>query len=92
MELAAAEIYSLTRERAYLQEALEYASREPVTPWMGADTAKHYQWYPFHNFGHYELAKLADKKNKALLIAYYKEGIERVWKKAKQNAFYKIRI
>ena len=33
---------------------------EPVTPWMGADTARHYQWYPFHNFGHYELVKAGD--------------------------------
>ena len=31
-----------------------FAAREPVTPWMGADTARHYQWYPWHNAGHYE--------------------------------------
>ena len=28
-----------------------------ITPWLGHDTAKHYQWYPFINIGHYELAK-----------------------------------
>ncbi len=48
MELAAAELYALTRDRKYMRDALEYASREPVTPWMGADTAKHYQWFPWH--------------------------------------------
>jgi len=89
MELAAANLYQLTGDKQYLAQAIDYSSKEKVTPWMGADTAKHYQWYPFHNFGHYELAKQADKNNKALLIAYYKEGIERVWKKAKQNAFYR---
>lgn len=31
---------------------------EPVTPWMKEDTAKHYQWYPFINIGHYELLRL----------------------------------
>ena len=30
---------------------------ERITPWLGTDTAKHYQWYPFINIGHYELAK-----------------------------------
>ena len=44
MELAAAELFALTRERTYLRDALDYASRKPVTPWMGADTLKHYQW------------------------------------------------
>ena len=61
MELAAAELYALTRDRSYLRDALDYASREPVTPWMGADTAKHYQWYPWHNNGHYEIWRGANE-------------------------------
>ena len=89
MELAAANLYKLTGDKKYFTQSVDYSAQEKVTPWMGADTAKHYQWYPFHNFGHYELAKNADEKNKALLVAYYKEGIEKVWKKAKQNAFYR---
>lgn len=89
MELAAADLYHLTGDKKYFKESLEYSSEEKVTPWMGKDTAKHYEWYPFHNFGHYELAKESGKKSKAELIGYYKEGIERVWKKAQQNAFYR---
>ena len=89
MELGAAAIYRLTKEKEYFASALQYAEKEKVTPWIGADTAVHYQWYPFHNFGHYELAKVADKDNKAILISYYREGIERVWKKASDNAFYR---
>jgi hypothetical protein len=75
--------------------AYKYASLEPITPWLGADTAKHYQWYPFINIGHYELAKQlangddTDKKRRDTIIGFYKEGIERVWDKAKQNAFYR---
>lgn len=57
MELAAAELYALTRESRYLGDAFRFAVMEPVTPWMGADTARHYQWYPWHNNGHYELAR-----------------------------------
>ena len=89
MELGAAALYELTGDKKYFNESLNYSSKEKVTPWMGADTAKHYEWYPFHNFGHYELAKKSNKKIKATLIGYYKEGINRVWKKAEQNAFYR---
>lgn len=89
MELAAAARFQLTNNKAYFNQSLQYSTQEKVTPWMGADTAHHYQWYPFHNFGHYELAKTAAPKDKVLLMAYYKEGIDRVWKKAKQNAFYR---
>ena len=39
MELAAVELYKLTRDPKYLQYALEFGRLEPVTPWMGADTA-----------------------------------------------------
>lgn len=72
-----------------LKLAFLMAKREPITPWLGADTAKHYQWYPFINIGHYELAKQLKDKRRDTIVGYYKEGIERVWNKAKQNAFYR---
>jgi endoglucanase len=62
---------------------------EKITPWLGADTAKHYQWYPFINIGHYEMAKELKTWGRDSLTGYYKQGIERVWNKAKQNAFYR---
>jgi endoglucanase len=89
MELGAAMIYQLTGEKKYMEQALKYSDEEKITPWMGADTAHHYQWYPFHNAGHFELAKAADAEGKAKLISYYKEGIEKVWQKSKDNAFYR---
>lgn len=89
MELGAAAIYQLTGDKSYLHQALSYSEEEKITPWLGADTAKHYQWYPFHNFGHYELAKKSDDAaSKARLIKYYKQGIDKVWQKSKNNAFY----
>jgi endoglucanase len=68
---------------------LNYAKEEKITPWLGADTARHYQWYPFINLGHYELAKQAEGRTKKELISYYRQGIEKVWEKAKKNAFYR---
>lgn len=86
MELAAAELYTLTRDSKYLREALEYASREPVTPWMGADTAKHYQWYPWHNNGHYEIWRIANAADRHIVAEYYRKGLQAVVNRA-HNGF-----
>lgn len=80
MELAAA-------SRQKLQEALSYARQEKTTPWLGADTASHYQWYPFINVGHFELAKQLSGPERDTIISYYKRGIDLVDEKAKNNAF-----
>jgi hypothetical protein len=89
MELAAAQLYNLTKDKKLLNAAFAYASQEKQTPWLKSDTASHYQWYPFINVGHYELAKSAEGAIKKDVIAYYKDGIEMVWKKAKKNAFFR---
>lgn len=73
----------------FLAFAYMNALKEPITPWLGKDTAKHYQWYPFINVGHYELAKELKDKRRDTLIQFYKEGIDCVWQKAKSNAFYR---
>jgi endoglucanase len=86
MELAAAELYALTRDRRYLRDALEYASREPVTPWMGADTAKHYQWFPWHNNGHYEIWRNAGAGDRKIVADYYRRGLAAVVRRA-DNGF-----
>ncbi len=72
-----------------LGDALNYARQEKLTPWLGDDTAKHYQWYPFINVGHYELAKQLKGNERDTIVGYYKQGIQKVWDKAKTNAFYR---
>jgi peptidoglycan/xylan/chitin deacetylase (PgdA/CDA1 family) len=72
-----------------LAYAFLMAAKEKVTPWLGADSARHYEWYPFINIGHYELAKRLKGKQRATVVDYYRQGIERVWEKARQNAFYR---
>ncbi|RZJ18027.1 MAG: cellulase, partial [Acinetobacter sp.] len=72
-----------------LDSAFYYAKQEPVTPWLTKDTANHYQYYPFVNIGHYELAKKSSGKTKSQLINFYKQGIEQVWERAQKNAFYR---
>lgn len=88
MELAAMARYALEADGRLLEDASTYASLEPVTPWMGADSARHYQWYPFLNLGHAALAKEAagtDRGNVAL--NYMRQGLEGVTERGKANPF-----
>src|SRR5687767_11310267 len=114
MELASAAIHDMVVNTPsggdngfYMIKAYSYAEQEKITPWLGADTAKHYQWYPFINLGHYELAKQFKSKkhgpaggyyksfidsiwNKSdTVIDFYRQGILKIWNKAKSNAFYR---
>lgn len=87
MELGAAQLFALTREPRYLRDAVAYAAREPVTPWMGADTARHYQWYPWHNNGHHEVWRLGSQRERREMAAYYRRGLEAVARRARDNGF-----
>ncbi|MCQ2146565.1 MAG: glycoside hydrolase family 9 protein, partial [Bacteroidales bacterium] len=87
MELGALELYHKTGDAKYLSQAIEYARREPVTPWMGADSARHYQWYPFMNMGHYHLAKDGNESVSKEFIRNLRSGIQRTYEKAVDSPF-----
>jgi hypothetical protein len=79
MELGAAELYALTGDRMLLGQAVSFAEQEPVTPWMGADTARHYEYFPWYNNGHYETWRTALGAGiKREMEDYYQRGIEAV--------------
>jgi peptidoglycan/xylan/chitin deacetylase (PgdA/CDA1 family) len=88
MELGAVELYRKTGDRKYRTQAIEYARREPVTPWMGADSARHYQWYPFINLGHYALAKDSNAKVSAEFVRNLRDGLERIRLRGKDDPFF----
>ena len=87
MQLAAAELYRKTGDEKYMKQAVDYGRMEPVTPWMGADSARHYQWYPFINVGHYLLSNSPDKRVGEEFKRNLRTGIERVFEKAQTNPF-----
>ncbi len=88
MELAAAQLALITGNAdKYNNEAASFGKQEPVTPWMGADTARHYQWYPFMNAGHYFLATCTDQGISKEFIENMKAGIDTVYSKGKDNPF-----
>jgi len=85
MELGAASLVDATGQRRYLGDALLYARQEPLTPWMGADTARHYQWYPWHNNGHYEAWRHGSAAERAQLADFYRRGLTAVAARAKNG-------
>ncbi|CAN5420994.1 glycoside hydrolase family 9 protein [soil metagenome] len=87
MELGAAELFALTQDASFLKDAVQFAADEPVTPWMGRDTASHYQWYPWHNSGHYEIWRNASASERKNVAEYYRRGLDAVVARAAQNGF-----
>ena len=87
MELAAIELYNFTKESKYLNYALEFGRKELVTPWMGSDTARHYQWYPFINMGHPAIARQQKIENESEFAEYMKKGLDLIALKGRNNPF-----
>lgn len=87
MELASAELYNLTKDSNYLKNAREFGRQETVTPWMGNDTARHYQWYPFINMGHPAIAREEKIENESEFASYMKKGLYLTGIKAAKNPF-----
>jgi peptidoglycan/xylan/chitin deacetylase (PgdA/CDA1 family) len=87
MELAGIALYELTRDSRYLEEAVLCGRQEPTTPWMGADTARHYQWYPFLNMGHYGIGRSTNRNYSGEFIDYWRQGIDRVMQRGNGNPF-----
>jgi len=88
MELAAVQLYKNSKKLKFLKEAEYWGNIEQVTPWMKNDTARHYQWYPFVNLGHYLTAQSTNKKDKKEFINFLKMGIDNVYDRGKKNGFF----
>ncbi len=87
MELAAAQLYHLNGQEEWLGKAVALGKQEMHTPWMGADTARHYQWYPFWNVGHGRLAEVDDTETSKEFQQYMKLGLEKIYKRGEGNPF-----
>jgi endoglucanase len=87
MEWGAAELFRATREPRFLDAAKRYAKLAAAEGWMGLDDARHYQFYPFMNLGHFRLYDLVDAEFKAELAGYYRAGIERCFRAGQKNPY-----
>lgn len=84
MELAAAVKYAVTRDASWLQKADYWGVLEEVTPWMELGRARHYQYYPFVNLGHFYLAQANDKAVSDRYKGFMKKGLDCLIKRAKE--------
>ena len=88
MELAAIELYKITQDPKYLKHAVDFGRKEPVTPWIGSDTARHYQWYPFVDMGHPGIASGTDQPAiREEFLGNMKEGLQRLKARGEKNPF-----
>lgn len=88
MELAAAQLWGLTKSPKYDRDFNQYLIKDSVAKWMGKDTAHHYQYYPFNNLGLRTMAKARGYQAYNIELEILSaSAIERVASKAKQNAF-----
>jgi len=82
LELAACELHRLTNKKYYFDQAVKWGAVEPVTPWMSSGHARHYQFYPFVNLGHYYLS---DKQN--IYTDYLKDGLQFIYERGRKDPF-----
>ncbi len=87
MEWGAAELYKTTADQSYLEDAQRYARLAGTVSWMPLDTARHYQYYPFINIGHFVLHDLVAEDMRNELVGYYHSGIESCVKRAGSNPY-----
>lgn len=85
MELAAATMYNLTDSAYWGKEANYWGQLEEVTPWMELGRARHYQFYPFVNLGHYYLANSDKKLYADKYQQYMKMGLDCLYNRAQAN-------
>ncbi len=82
MEWGAAELFLTTGDSSYLMEAKEFALKAGTDSWFGKDTARHYEFYPFMNIGHYVLHGCVDEEFQEILEGFYREELTAVQKRA----------
>ena len=87
MEWGAVELYRVTGDQGYLDDAARYALMAGNTSWMNLDSAEHYRYYPFANIAHYVLYRYADNELKEKLAGFYRDNFRKIFQRAGKNPF-----
>lgn len=87
LELAAIELYKNTHKVDYETDAYKYGLSEGTSKWMGLDTARHYQWYPFVNVGHSEIFNTITDSLREDFVNIYKTDLKKLYERGKTNPF-----
>ena len=86
LELAAYELYHLTGQVYYQNQANYWGQLEPITPWMEKGSARHYQYYPFVNLGHANQANIDIPETKTY-SGFMKSGLKAIYERGKADPF-----
>lgn len=84
MELAAATGYNTTKNRSWLGKADYWGTLEDITPWMELGRARHYQYYPFVNLGHFYLSQSGNEAIGNKFTGFMERGLAAIYKRAKE--------
>jgi peptidoglycan/xylan/chitin deacetylase (PgdA/CDA1 family) len=87
MELAAASLFNLSGDLYFEKQADYWGELEPVTPWMELHRARHYQYYPFINLGHFLQIESGDSRIAGEYLQFAKQGLEDLRKFAADDPF-----
>ena len=86
VQLAAAVFHHLGEGEEWLEKADYWGQLEEVTPWMELGRARHYQFYPFVNLGHYYLAA-SDTPMAEKYTEFMRRGLEHIRQRGESCAF-----
>ncbi|MFK7926160.1 MAG: glycoside hydrolase family 9 protein [Bacteroidia bacterium] len=87
MEWAAAQLYKVSQEPDFLEDARKYAKIIGNWSWMERDTASHYEMYPYVNLGHYALWEVGSAQDKQQMVEYYDHNLAQIQKRASENPY-----
>ena len=88
LQLAATQLYYLTFDAKYLDDAIFYGRIEPVSPWIFSEVAYAQQWLPLNNYGHMILANTENPTLKNEFSTNLLFNLKRAELRAKTNPFY----
>lgn len=71
----------------WLEKADYWGQLEPVSPWMVNHGARHYQYYPFINVGHYLTATQGDETLRTKYLGFMKQGLTLLKERAEKDPF-----
>jgi len=87
LQWAATELFIATGDKTYLNEAIGFVQPAGASRWMGEDRHGHYEFFPYVNLAHWRLYPHVDKATQKEIAGYYRDGLERLRKKAEQNPY-----
>ncbi len=87
MQLAATQLYFLTYNAAYLQDAVDYGASEPVPQWLFSSCDEPLQFYPYINWSPYLLLQVENPNIKKTFLQNIFITLQRASLTARDNPF-----